>query len=356
MKRHLGIELLRMVSMFMILILHILGNGGILENVQSGSLNYYFFWGLEVLCFVAVNCFALITGYFMIEGKWRIEKFVQLWLEVFFYSVTLSLIAYYILGDVVPISMYTDSLFPLFKKSYWFFSAYAGLFVFMPLLNKAIKSFSKKEMVYGLAVIVLLGFASIFVQSDPFSLMEGYSMIWLIFMYFIGAFIRLHVAIESLDKNKMIRYYSGINGILMGLILIGTMTGSLEASKKNIWFIEYISPFILISSVLLFLLCLKMPIKNKYGVFLIEKLAPYSFAVYLIHTHPIIFYFILKDRFIFLTNEPIGKAVILVLLWAFLIYAICLLIDFIRTMLFQVMQIKSVTKKIGEKVHQWIPY
>ncbi|OJG28488.1 hypothetical protein RU98_GL000081 [Enterococcus caccae] len=340
--------------MFMILILHILGNGGILDNVRIGSLNYYFFWGLEVLCFVAVNCFSLITGYFMSKGKWRIGKFLQLWVEVVFYSITLSFVAYFILGEIVPISMYADSLFPLFKKSYWFFSAYAGLFLFMPLLNKAINGLTKKEMTYGVFVILILGSGSILFRSDPFNLAEGYSMVWLIFMYFIGAFIRLHVNVDSINKKSIVGYYLGINVVSLGFIALRSMIGDFEGSRDTIWFIHYVSPLILASSILLFIIFLKTPINGKETSFLIEKIVPHSFAVYLIHTHPIIFYFMLKDRFIFLANESIIMATIQVLLFAILIYLSCLLIDCIRSLLFQFLQVPNVTDKIGKKLHQLI--
>ena len=44
-ERNLGIDLLRMISMFLIVILHIQGHGGILENVVSLSTNY------EIACY-----------------------------------------------------------------------------------------------------------------------------------------------------------------------------------------------------------------------------------------------------------------------------------------------------------------
>ena len=40
-ERNYGIDFLRIISMFMIVILHILGNGGILASVQIGSSNYH---------------------------------------------------------------------------------------------------------------------------------------------------------------------------------------------------------------------------------------------------------------------------------------------------------------------------
>ena len=72
----------------------------------------------------------------------------------------------------------------------------------MPLLNKAINKLTKKEMLYGVSVIVLFGSASILFKADPFNLAEGYSMIWLIFMYFIGALFVYMWILTLLTRRK----------------------------------------------------------------------------------------------------------------------------------------------------------
>lgn len=80
-ERNYGIDFLRIISMFMIVILHILGNGGILASVQIGSSNYHLAWILEIASYCAVNCYALISGY---VGIYSVHKYSN----IFYGSVT----------------------------------------------------------------------------------------------------------------------------------------------------------------------------------------------------------------------------------------------------------------------------
>lgn len=63
-ERNYGIELLRLCLMFMVCLLHVLGQGGILEaskiSEEGGSK---IFWLIEISCYCAVDGFALISGY-----------------------------------------------------------------------------------------------------------------------------------------------------------------------------------------------------------------------------------------------------------------------------------------------------
>ena len=62
-QRDYGIDLLRIVSMLMVPIVHILGQGGVISATIPFSLQYESAWLLESFLLVAVNCFVLITGY-----------------------------------------------------------------------------------------------------------------------------------------------------------------------------------------------------------------------------------------------------------------------------------------------------
>lgn len=67
-ERESGIEILRMTSMLMVVTLHVLGAGGILDTVEPLSLNYAVCWFLEIANYGAVNCFGLISGYVYTRG------------------------------------------------------------------------------------------------------------------------------------------------------------------------------------------------------------------------------------------------------------------------------------------------
>ena len=89
-KRQANFELLRVVAMFMIISLHYLVKGGAAvpfpfaagEN-PVGVLA----WLIEAFCIVAVNCYVLISGYFLVESAWKPGRAVSLVLQVLFYSL-----------------------------------------------------------------------------------------------------------------------------------------------------------------------------------------------------------------------------------------------------------------------------
>ena len=89
MKRNIGIDALKILSMFMIVILHILGQGGILATLPQFSMRYNISWLIEIMCLCSVNCFAITSGYLSAEKKYTYKGILNLWLQVIFYSLVL---------------------------------------------------------------------------------------------------------------------------------------------------------------------------------------------------------------------------------------------------------------------------
>lgn len=59
--RNIGIELARIISMLMVLILHIIRHGGVLKNTIDLSINNNILYLLNIACYGAVNIYALIN-------------------------------------------------------------------------------------------------------------------------------------------------------------------------------------------------------------------------------------------------------------------------------------------------------
>lgn len=74
-KRNSGIDLLRIISMIMIVTLHLLGHGGILNNLEPFTSGHYSAWTLEIIAYCAVNCYALISGYVSVHQNSNIQTF-----------------------------------------------------------------------------------------------------------------------------------------------------------------------------------------------------------------------------------------------------------------------------------------
>ncbi len=75
-RRNANIELLRIISMFMVLVLHALNWSGAL-NYTSG-ICYWVYWWMEALAIVAVNVFMLISGYFQINGTFKLSSVLKI--------------------------------------------------------------------------------------------------------------------------------------------------------------------------------------------------------------------------------------------------------------------------------------
>ena len=72
-ERNYGIDLLRVLATYMVLVLHVMGQGGIVWTIDGSSNNYIVAWLLELLAFCAVNCYALISGYVGLYKKFKLN-------------------------------------------------------------------------------------------------------------------------------------------------------------------------------------------------------------------------------------------------------------------------------------------
>lgn len=114
--RQSNIELLRIVSMFLVLMVHYIPfRGEVTANsLRGGYLGVLLNLELRSLTFVCVNCFILISGYFGIKWKWR-----SLWnylYQVMFWTVLAYFVAIAIGTSVFDIKQFgwvLKHLFPI---------------------------------------------------------------------------------------------------------------------------------------------------------------------------------------------------------------------------------------------------
>lgn len=189
-ERNYGIDLLKIVLMYMICILHTLKKGGILDACTAGTWQYKVFWLLEVFAFCAVDGFALISGYIASEKPGKFEKLVEMWFQVFFYSFIITMI-FTIIGinknwQIIDI---IKCILPVTFGKFWYFTAFFGLFFAIPVINKFLFSIDETIAKKSLIIIIIL-FSILGTLGDPFKLNNGYSTIWLIVLYCIGVLIK----------------------------------------------------------------------------------------------------------------------------------------------------------------------
>lgn len=335
-ERNYGIDLLRLISMFMVVVLHVLGQGGILDNTPNLSIAGETFWFFEIACYCAVNIYAIISGYVGLKSKHKYSNLISLSLQLVFYAVIITGIEVIIsLQNNVPISLTTLfwHIFPTLKN-YWYFSAYFCVFFFMPMLNNIINTSSRKTL-KCIAIFMFLIFSCWTQLSSAISgLLSGYSVLWLAILYAVGAYIAKYDPLRNWSCRKCLLGYI-ICVILTSLskILLG------YANIRPMLLVSYTSPTIVFSAIFLVHLFSRLHI-GKRTKKIVSFLAPMAFGVYLIHCHPYMFVN-LKDRFAWISEQPIYFGILLVFAWAFAIFAACIFIDWLRLLLFKVCKVKN---------------
>ena len=90
MKRNYGIDLLRVVAMFFVAALHIIGIGGIITGSEllSGQFLTAQFLRIAMLC--AVNCYALISGFVGWNRTPKLSSLLRLWVKVMAFCVLIT--------------------------------------------------------------------------------------------------------------------------------------------------------------------------------------------------------------------------------------------------------------------------
>ena len=212
-KRVVSIELLRMLAMMMVVTLHYLDKGHVLPALTGEmGLNGYVAWGLESLSIVAVNVYMLISGYFLVESKFKPGRLVELLCQVLFYTILVPSVllavgvlepgyfnVYHILRDILPVQM----------EQYWFITAYVIMYLFSPILSTAARAM-KKEQLKG-TVIALLLFFAVSKTILPVELAvdkAGNDGIWFLCVFLVAAYIRLYG----------IPFFAGEKGAVRGLV------------------------------------------------------------------------------------------------------------------------------------------
>ena len=358
--RNYGIDLLRIVSMIMVVILHILSQGGMIEQLSHLSVKHCVVWFMEIAAYCAVNCYALISGFTGYGRKFKPSGIVSLWFQVIFYTVGITVL-FKLFSNTTYIGIYKliSSFLPVTFNYYWYFTAYFALFFITPVLNHIVETLSEKRLF--ILIITLVSVFSIFstmvgnlFSNDIFNINDGYSFIWLAILYIIGAFIKKReFGFKIKSRIWVITYFICVLITLFVTIFIPVVT-----NKFNIFIIfdkiliNYASPTILLCAISLLIIFAKLNLKEMCCK-LVSFFSTASFAVYIIHVHPCIWEFI-KNRFIVYIELNVFLMVLAVIITAIAIWLVCSMVDKIRQFIFKIIKFDLLAIKISKLIEKLV--
>ena len=187
--RKSNFELLRIVAMIMITMFHYALYSGFNFPAGTLSFNQLYIDFIKIGGKIGVNIFILISGYFLIKSKEnKISKLLKFWLQVFFYSVVIYIIALCLKIENFTVINFIKSIFPITFRTWWFASVYFVLYLIYPYLNILLNNLTKEQYK---KLLLLMTICWSLIQTLTNQNFEGNDLIWFIYVYSIAGYIRL---------------------------------------------------------------------------------------------------------------------------------------------------------------------
>ncbi len=284
--RDSNLELFRIITMLLIVAHHYVVNSGLTAvggplqaNPMAASSLFLFLFGAWGK--IGINCFVMITGYFMCKSQITAKKFAKLICEVMLYRLGIFLIFFAAGREQLSVFRIASLILPVTSIKQNFTGCYIMFFLFIPFLNILIHNMNQRQHIKLLLLLFCTYILFGTIRLGSFGVTMNY-VSWFMVLYFIAAYIRLYPT----------KWFSNNNvcggGLLVSLCLsaASVIGGAWLSTKTNgfgpFYFVTDSNTFLAVLTgvfAFLFFKNLKIPY-NKF----INTVAATTFGVLLIHT------------------------------------------------------------------------
>ena len=276
-KREYAFDILRVISMIMVIVIHV-------SNVYSRSFgiisNKSFLFSLfyNTICRVSVPIFFMISGALLLDRSFNFKKYIKRLLKFVLLIIVWDVL--YLVWEYYYLGITYDKLYKLLITPYrahlWFLYTILLLYAIQPLLRIILNKSNKYIKVLLLFTWLILSTASMINMTI--------AKVFTIFSY-IGFFV-LGKYVYDYSKTKDLKKYN-LLFIVFIIICFATSiflnySSSIRYNKFYNLYFAYRTPFIIFSSISMFLLALNNYKKDTLNKVII-KFSDLSLGVYLIH-------------------------------------------------------------------------
>lgn len=192
--RSSNLELYRIVCMLMIVAHHYVVNSGVRASdgpmmTDPAAMNSIFLLLFGAWGKTGINCFLMITGYFMCTSKITLRKFIKLMGQIYLYKLLLYpilLVAGY--ETLSPVRI-IQVLMPTWGLSDNFTGCFIAFWLTIPFLNILVQNMTKRQ--HELLLLLILGMYTLLGSIPTFKVTLNY-VTWFGVIYFIASYIRLY--------------------------------------------------------------------------------------------------------------------------------------------------------------------
>ena len=350
-KRNYGIDLLRIMAMFMVITVHIgtysdfKKRKDLLLKKKRYYLYFIWLWGLK-----CNTIFGLIAGYVGLNSRNKLSSILYLIITTNIYSIIIEFMTIKKNKLQYKNYQYIFILFPLCRNVFWFYTCYVGLCYIKPYLNFIIKNISKGESsrICLLNFILFSVIITIF-NSSAFDAFHSNSIFILSINYYYGAHIKKNgIFLEKFSKLTLIFISLFCHLLTLLFIYLNDLNNEKTKNKYyiNVDFRKESNPLLLIRSIcdLVFFKDLNI---FKFLEKIISIISPSVFFVYILgfNSYTSNFY-----RIYTLPEFNYLETIWVILYKNIYMASICIIIDYIRRFIFNFIKIEILIHQISQKI------
>lgn len=300
---------------------------------------------LWVFASIGVDCFVMITGYFMIDRTdMRWNGILKTWIQTLFYTIGIMLVTIIGFQQSIDNVKLLGSIFPIHQASYWFVTQYIALLFLAPFFARLVNSLNKGQYQWLLIVLFVMTFTllygTIYLTNMHLGLMT--------FLFFVAGYIRKY-SVPDWWKRHAGTFVFLIWGIL---VFMATAVNVMRCMKSGKWGFELLAtenngPVFFLALTVFVWFVERKPWTGKLPK-MVGSLGIYTFGIYLIHQN----FYINDPLWTYAASTYHGDypMILHALVWALAVFVACSCIDYVRTLLFGVGGINKLIQNIAIKL------
>lgn len=346
--RQSNIELLRIITMCLIIAHHTVLHGGAI-NIDFCKNKW-----ISILLYpggkIGYVTFIVISMYFLVDKQFKMERLLKVWLETLFYSVVFLFVASHIGGLELTITDYVSVFLPITGNVHGYAATYILVYAITPFLAIVAKKINKQQMLFIITALVIPNVLYWLVYNYTNHTQKINSNVSLFVMiYFICYYIKKYSPKWTRKKLTLIILFI-VSWV--GVCCIYSFHVLYPENKFFTWLLavsnSQTSIIMLIGGFVLFFFFLNIKMKNRKWL---NTLASSTLAILMIHDHN---YFrkVLWNDVIHTQDWMYSRLFLIrVFITVISIYLICTVIDILRRCLLEkwIFNLKFI-KKLCNKV------
>lgn len=230
--RSSNLELYRIICMIMIVAHHYVVNSGLTD--EGGVLLNDYLSGNSILMSIfgawgktGINCFLMITGYYMCTSKITLRKFVKLLCEIYLYKLLIYAIFLCTGYETISFFSLVKLLMPGWGLTYGFIPCFIVFYLTIPFLSILVQNLNKLQ--HQLLLLLVFSCYTILGSIPSFNVSFNY-ITWFGVIFFMASYIRLYPSPVFERKTmwgllSIVLFLLAVTSILVTRLLLGSKVG-----------------------------------------------------------------------------------------------------------------------------------